>query len=169
MLQGLAHAILTLRNLQTISSRRIPTLPPPPPIHLLDPGPPPLQLSDEFRMPYPTADLILTERQPLITTLPIPGYESPLAAIMPNNLLDLVPIFLMLAIISGLVCFLPGLVYIFATISKSLSAFVNAPTNFLNSIKRKSLVMACSSWYISFRTLISLFSLILLWAGPVSG
>jgi hypothetical protein len=168
--------MLALRNLRITSSRHlIPTLSPPPLVQLAEsPGPPLplLELSDDFGMPYPTTDLLVIDQPPSFMLSPMPNYQSSLAVITPSNIPDLVPLFIILAIISGLFCFLPELAYIFTVISKSLSAFVNASNDFFNPIKRKQtsnlVLTARPSQPISFRTILYLVSLVLLWTGPVS-
>jgi hypothetical protein len=176
MLQGLAHSMLALRNLRITSSRHlIPTLSAPPLVQLMEsPGPPlpPLGLSDDFRIPFPTTDLLVIDQPPPFMLSPMPSYQSSLAVITPSNIPDLLSLFIMLAIIFGLFCFLPELAYIFTIISKSLSAFVNASNCLFNPPKRKPTsniaLTASPSQPISFRTLVSIVSLVLLWTGPVS-
>jgi hypothetical protein len=168
--------MLAVRNLRITSSRHlIPTLSPPPLVQLLEsPGPPLplLELSDDFGMPYPTTDLLVIDQPPSFMLSPMPSYQSSLAIVTPSNIPDLVPLFLMLAIISGLFCFLPELAYVFTVISKFLSAFVNASNSFFKSFKRKPAsnlaLTASTSQPISFRTIVSLISLVLVWTGPVS-
>ncbi|KAI0247774.1 hypothetical protein BJV78DRAFT_1242493 [Lactifluus subvellereus] len=170
MLQGFTRGILALRSLHTISSHIIPTLPPPPPVQLLDAPPVSLKLPDEFRMPYPTTELIVVEPQPLIMPSFIPSYQSSLVTVTPNSLPDLVPLLLMLAIISGFVCFLPELAHIFTIISTTISAFADASSNFLKSFNSKPtsnpVPAGTPSQRISFQTLMFFVSVLLAWTGP---
>ncbi|KAI0247768.1 hypothetical protein BJV78DRAFT_890530 [Lactifluus subvellereus] len=170
MLQGFTRGILALRSLHAISSHIIPTLPPPPPVQLLDAPPVSLDLSDEFRMPYPTTELIVVEPQPLIMPSFIPSYQSSLVTVTPNSLPDLVPLLLMLAIISGFVCFLPELAHIFTIISTTISAFADASSNFLKSFNSKPtsnpVPAGTPSQRISFQTLMFFVSVLLAWTGP---
>ncbi|KAI0247415.1 hypothetical protein BJV78DRAFT_1245566 [Lactifluus subvellereus] len=170
MLQGFTRGILALRNLHAISSHLVPTLPPPPPVQLLDAPPVSLELSDEFRMPYPSTEIIVVEPQPLIMPSSIPSYQSSLVIVTPNSLPDLVPLFLMLAIISGFVCFLPEFAHISTTISKTISAFANASSNFLKSFQSKPtsnpVPAGTPSQRISFQSLLFFVPVLLAWTGP---
>jgi hypothetical protein len=171
MLQGFTRGILALRSLHAISSHLIPTLPPPPPVQLLDAPPVSLDLPDEFRMPYPTTELIVVEPQPLIMPSFIPSYQSSLVTVTPNSLPDLVPLLLMLAIISGFVCFLPELAHILTTISKTISVFANASSKFLKSFRSKPtsnpVPAGTPSQRISFQSLLFFVSVLFAWTGPV--
>jgi hypothetical protein len=128
VLQGLARGILALRNLGVISSQLMPSLPPPPPIPLLDASPF-SELPVEIISPYPSAALITIERiqpQALIFSSPIPSYQSSLMPVTPSRLPNFLPLFVMLAITSGVVILLPAIVM---NVAKLASAITRASKN----------------------------------------
>ncbi|KAF8466279.1 hypothetical protein DFH94DRAFT_345963 [Russula ochroleuca] len=168
MLQGFAHRILALGSLGAISSRlMIPTLPPPPPVPLLDAPVSYVELLEEIISPYPS---VAIERQsPAFSSL-IPSYQSSLIAVSPSQLPKFLPFFVLLAAISGFVVILPGFVYFFAKIDKIPSAFANASRTIANSFKAMPishfLPASLPSQFTSSKLPISLLSVILLWTGP---
>jgi hypothetical protein len=170
ILQGFTRGILALRSLHIIS-HLVPTLSPPSPVKLLEAPAAYLDISDELRMPYPTTDLVVIEPLPSVMLSPVPSYQSSLVVVTPGDLPNLVPLFVLLAIISGLVCVLPELAFTFTTISKTISAFARVFIKNFRSFESKptsNLVPAGpSSRLISFQSLITLVSFILLWTGPV--
>ena len=183
LLRGLARGVLALRNIHDITSHLIPTLSSPPIAHLLDAPIPPLDLLEEFRTQSSSGGLIVIEVPPLVLPSPIPthSYQSSLATVTPNRLLDLVHLLLLLAFIFGLVLLLPGLAYVCATIADRISAFSRfSRKNFkaygFSLVPIFSLVLLFSlvsnffsTQIFSLRLLVSPASLLLLWIGPVCG
>jgi hypothetical protein len=165
MLQGFAHRVLALGSLDAISSRLTPTLPPPPPVPLLDASVPFAELLEDIVSPLPS---VVFERQsPAFSSL-IPSYQSSLIAVSPSQFPKFLPFFVVLAAISGIVIILPGIVYFLAKIA---SAFTNASRTIAKSFKSipisHFLPASLPSWFSSFELPISLLSLLLLWTGPV--
>jgi hypothetical protein len=125
VVRGFARGILALRNLQTISSLIIPALPAPPPTLLLDAPTTISKLQDEIILPYASAvatDLIAIESQSPVFASSIASHESSLMLVTPSQLPDLVPIFILLAIISGFLVVLPEIFCLFTNIAKTPSA-----------------------------------------------
>jgi hypothetical protein len=168
MLQGFAHRILALRSLDAISSCLIPALPPPPPVPLLDAPAPFVELLEEIILPLPS---VAIERQsPAFASL-IPSYQSSLISVSPSQFSKFLPLFIVLAAISGFVVILPTIVYFFSKITKILSAISNASRTIAESFKSVPfshfLLATLPSRFPSSKLPISLLSLLLLWTGPV--
>src|SRR6266404_5181477 len=159
ILRGFAHGVLALRNLGTIPSHLIPTLSSPPLINLLEAPLAPLEPLEVFRTPSPSGGLIVINGPPPSRVLPYPlpirSYQSSLVVASPNSLLlDFLPL-LLLALFLG---FLPGLVYVCASILKSrIFSLFSLVSVFLPSqiFSRQSLFL--------------LVSLPLFWTAPVRG
>ncbi|KAF8270903.1 hypothetical protein EI94DRAFT_666547 [Lactarius quietus] len=182
LLRGLVRGVLGFRTLREMTTHLMPTLCSPHPAHLLDaPIAPLVTISSE---------LIVIEVPPLLQPSPIPtlSYQSSLVTVSQHRFLDPVHILLMLAFISALVFFLPGLIYVFANIASRISAlsrlsrknFKASSFNFgFSLVPVFSFVPLCnlvplfslvpnffSTRIFSLRLLVSLFSLLLLWTGP---
>jgi len=171
MLQGFARGIFALRNLQIISSHLLPALPAPSPALLLDAPVSFVEFPEKIISPYSSA-IIAIEPQHSVFSSSIPTYQSSLITVMPGQLPNLVPLFIMLAIIiiSGSVVLLP--LYFFVNIAKNTSAIAHSSqlfaTKSFNAKPIFNLVPAGLPCQLpSFQLLISLFSLLLLWTGPV--
>ncbi|KAI0279065.1 hypothetical protein BC826DRAFT_608177 [Russula brevipes] len=170
MLQGFARGIFALRNLQIISSHLIPALPAPSPALLLDTPVSFVEFPEKIISSYSSA-IIAIEPQHSVFSSSIPTYQSSLITVMPSQLPNLVPLFIMLAIIiiSGSIVLLP--LYFFVNIAKNTSAIAQSSQLFVTkSFNAKpifNLVPAGLPCQLpSFQLLISLFSLLLLWTGP---
>ena len=138
VVRGFAHGILALRNLQTISSLLIPALPAPPPIPLLDAPTAIAKLQDEIVSPYASAvstDLIAIKSQSPVFASSIASHESSLMLVTPSQLPDLVPIFILLAIISGLLVVLPSIICPFTNIAKT-SSVIKYASRFFSKLFR---------------------------------
>jgi hypothetical protein len=171
VLQGFARGILALRNLNTISSFIIPALPPPPSIPLLDAPAAIAQIQDEI-LPYASAvstDLIAIESQSPVFVSSIASYQSSLILVTPSQLPDLVPIFILLAIISGFLSVLPEIVYFFTNIAKISSAFEFASRFYSKLLKTISYLIAdyLPTALAPAHFLLSLSFLRFAWRGPV--
>ena len=173
VLQGLARGILALRNLGGISFHLIPTLSPPPPILLLDAAAPFVELPEETLSPFPSAGPIFIERIERRTpafSSPIPSYQTSLISVTPSHFPDFLPLLVTLAIISGLVVFLPGIVYVLMNVAKIPFTFTHASRYFSKFFRFKpifSFLPARLPLRFTSRSLVSLVSLVLLWTGPV--
>jgi hypothetical protein len=140
VLQGFARGILALRNLETISSFLIPTLPPPPStIPLLDDPSTIAQFQDEIVLPFASAisaDLIAIESQSPAFVSSIFSYQSSLILATPSQLPDIVPILVLLAVISGFLVVLSEIVCLFTNIAKIPSAVKYASRYFFLKLFR---------------------------------
>jgi hypothetical protein len=173
MLQGFARGILALRNLNTISSFIIPALPPPPPIPLLDAPIAIAQLQDEI-LPYASAvstDLIAIESQSPVFVSSIASYQSSLMLVTPSQLPDLIPIFILLAVISGFLVVLLEIVCLYTNIAKTSSNFKRA-SRFFSKLFRTNpisyLVPDCVPAVIAPAQVFLFLSCVLFsWMGPV--
>jgi hypothetical protein len=174
LLQGFARGLLALRNLGLIPSHLIPTLPPPLPIPLLDAPVPLVELPEEIIPPYPSGGLIAIkpiERQPPLFASPIPSYQPSLITVSSSQLHSFLPLFIIFAIISGFIVFLPVIVNFSMNVAKLSSPYTHASRYIPKSIIPKPishfLPASLSSRFPSSRFLISLVFLVLLWTGPV--
>src|SRR6266436_4357090 len=119
VLQRFSRGILALRSLGTIS-HLIPALSPPPPVPLLGAPVPFVERLEEIISPFPSRDLIVIERQfPVFASAsPFPIYQSSLIAVTPSQFPKFLPIFVILAVISGFVVILPEIAYFFMNFVK---------------------------------------------------
>ena len=171
ILQGFARGILALRSLDAISSHLIPALSPPPPVPLLDALVPSVERLEQIYLPYPSRDVIATERQFPVFASPFPIYQSSLIAITPSQFPKFLPALVILAVISGLVVILPEIAYFFTNIAKIPSTFTHASRYIAKLFKSKPmfycLPTSLPSQFASSKLAISLVSLLFLWTGPV--
>ena len=174
LLQGFARGLLALRSLGLIPSHLIPALPPLLPTPLLDAPVPLVGLPEEIILPYPSGGLIAIkpiERQPPVFASPISSYQHSLNMVSSSQLHNFLPLFIMLAIISGFVVLLPAILNVFMNVAKIPSALTHASRYIPKSPISKPifhfLPAGLSSQFPSSLSLISLVSLVLLWIGPV--
>jgi len=164
--QGFTRGILALRSLHIISSHLIPTISPLPPTPLLDAPTAFMDLPQTVFSPLP-----FEQRQSQAFSSSIPSYQSSLIVLMPSYLPNLVPVFITLAIVSGLVFFLPRFVYLSVNFVKTTSAFSHTSTNFVEFFRpqpiSKSVPTSLLSQFIISLSLVSLVSLLSFWTGPV--
>src|SRR5258708_6213056 len=170
ILQGFARGIL-FRSLGTISSHLIPALSPPPPVPRLGAPVPFVERPEEIILPYPSGDLIAIERQFPVFASPLPIYQSSLIAVTPSQFPKFLPVFVILAVISGFVIILPEIAYFYMNIAKIPSAFAYASRTIAKLFKFKPtfrcLPNCLPSQFAASKLPISLVSLLLLWTGPV--
>src|SRR6266404_3243694 len=172
VLQRFSRGILALRSLGTIS-HLIPALSPPPPVPLLGAPVPFVERLEEIISPFPSRDLIVIERQfPVFASAsPFPIYQSSLIAVTPSQFPKFLPIFVILAVISGFVVILPEIAYFFMNIAKIPSAFAHASRTIVKPFKSKPTISCLPdclpSQFSSCKLSISLISLLFLWTGPV--
>src|SRR6266851_6655843 len=143
VVQGFAHGILALRNLHVISSHLIPALPAPQSILLLDPPAAFADIQDQIILPYvsvASAELIAIESQSPVFSSSISSYQSSLMLVTPSKLPDFVPIFIILAIISGFLVFLPEIVCHLMNVAKVPSAFTPASRFFAKLFRTNPLL-----------------------------
>lgn len=156
ILQGFARGILTLRSLDAIS-RLTPALSPPPPAPLLDAPVPFMERPEKIILPYPSRDVIAIQSQFPVFASPFPLYRSSLIEVTPSHFPKFLPVFVVLAVISGFVVILPEVASFFTNIAKS---FKSKPMGYSPST-------SMPSQFASSKLPISLVSLLLLWTGPV--
>ena len=173
-LRGFARGILALRDLHTISSFLIPALPPPPPIPLLDAPAAITQFQDEIVLPYASAsaistDLIAIESQSPVFVSSISSYQSSLMLVTPSQLPNLVPMFFVLAVISGFLVVLPEIICLFTNIAKISSAPKYASRLFSKLFRIVSYIIPdCVPVVLSpVYLMLSLSTVLLAWRGPV--
>jgi hypothetical protein len=202
LLRGLAHGILGFRNLHDIASHLMPSLPSPHTPYLLDApiaSTAPLEFLEELRTPSSSGELMVLEVSPSVLPSPIPthSYQLSLDTVAPNPFLELAHFFALLLFITGLLLLLLGLVYVFTSIARKISAFSrlarkNSKAFIFKSIFSLVLVFSLvplfsfvplcnfvplfslvsnsfSTRIFSLRLLLSPVSLLLLWTGPVRG
>ncbi|KAI9510003.1 hypothetical protein F5148DRAFT_1366837, partial [Russula earlei] len=168
ILQGFSRGILALRYLHTIvPSHLIPTISPPPTAPLLDAPSTFVGLPQIITPPYSSSDLILIGRSSPVFVSSTPSYQSSLIVITPNQLPDLVPLVMVLAIISGVVVFLPEIVYFSTKLANIISTFTNTSTGFARCLRLKPISNLIPAGHLSQATIsLSFISLLLSWTGP---